>query len=380
MHLKLSPEFLAMAARMIDDQLDPAKVRPALGQVNYAGPGLPKVPDPAQAAGASPGVNPALDPKTPVIPPPQPLVPAGAGPSKPKAAGISDIAEAVAAIPSIESAIGSLKNEAKAKVISDWGKLKPGEKAAVVTTVVSIGIGALGGVASDPAARSLMLSQLNGKVLPVPKVPWLSVEVNTGEGNMMFGLHVDVGQLLPPSLGFGPGSPTAFEGPPGQREAADGGPGPAIGDAQSGGGTAHGVRALAGSGMPLPSSVRDRFETGLGTNLRSVRVHTGPEADRLARSVDAVAFTSGQDIFFRAGAYAPGKAEGLRLLAHETAHTVQQRAGPVAGVPTPGGLSVSQPGDPFEVAAKRDADRLARPPEPFRPGHRWSEIRAFANR
>jgi hypothetical protein len=383
-HLTLSPEFLALVQRQLDDQLDVAKLRPALGKVNYAAPGLPRLPTPGQAAATgTPGTIPAADPKSvPPVPQPEPLVPRGEGPEKPRSAEISDIAEAIAAIPAIENGLSTLKTEAKAKATADWGKLKPGEKAAVVTTVVSIAIGALGGAATDPGARSFLLGQLNGKILPVPKVPWLNVEVNTEGGNMMVGLHVDVGQLLPPSLGFGPGSPDPIGGPPvpepspWQRAVASdaagtmGGAGPPAGLH-----TADRVRALAGLGAPLPASVRHRFESELGSDLRSVRIHTGPEADHLTRAVDAVAFTSGQDIFFRSGAYAPSGSDGFRLLAHETAHTVQQRHGPVTGRPMPGGIAVSEPGDPFERAADQTAAELVRTA-----GHRWMDVRPVYRR
>jgi hypothetical protein len=117
--------------------------------------------------------------------------------------------------------------------------------------------------------------------------------------------------------------------------------------------------AAAGSGSRLESHVQRRLETGLGADLSGVQVHTDGEADHLARAVDAVAFTTGQDIFFRAGAYNPDSSEGLHLLAHEATHTVQQAAGPVAGTPTTGGLTISDPGDSFEQAAGRTADSVA---------------------
>src|SRR5207248_683463 len=94
---------------------------------------------------------------------------------------------------------------------------------------------------------------------------------------------------------------------------------------------------------------------GLGADLSGVRVHTDPEADHLARSVDATAFTSGSDIFFRQGAYEPGSSAGMKTLAHEAAHTVQQASGPVEGTPSAGGVSISDPGDRFERAADQAA-------------------------
>jgi hypothetical protein len=46
------------------------------------------------------------------------------------------------------------------------------------------------------------------------------------------------------------------------------------------------------------------------------------------------------------------------MLAHELTHVVQQRSGPVAGTPAPGGIMLSHPSDAFEQAAERSADRV----------------------
>lgn len=111
--------------------------------------------------------------------------------------------------------------------------------------------------------------------------------------------------------------------------------------------------AAPSGGVALDPAARAALEPHLGHNFADVRVHADAEADRLSRAVNAVAFTSGQDIYFRSGAYAPDRPEGLHLLAHEAAHTLQQAAGPVAGEPGPDGVRVSDPGDPFEQAADR---------------------------
>jgi hypothetical protein len=115
------------------------------------------------------------------------------------------------------------------------------------------------------------------------------------------------------------------------------------------------IQASAGGGAPLDANVQRQLEGGLGADLSRVRVHTDSEADRLSRSVDAVAFTSEQDIFFQQGAYNPHTQEGMRLLAHEATHTVQQAQGPAAGTPAAGGVSVSDPSDSFEQAAEKKA-------------------------
>src|SRR3954471_20874347 len=48
------------------------------------------------------------------------------------------------------------------------------------------------------------------------------------------------------------------------------------------------------------------------------------------RSIEARAFTLGRDIAFAPGEYAPGTAQGRRLIAHELAHVVQQTGTPTA--------------------------------------------------
>jgi hypothetical protein len=55
-----------------------------------------------------------------------------------------------------------------------------------------------------------------------------------------------------------------------------------------------------------------------------VRVHTDARAAASARAVNARAYTVGHDVVFGAGAYAPRSGRGVRLLAHELAHVVQQ--------------------------------------------------------
>jgi hypothetical protein len=80
-------------------------------------------------------------------------------------------------------------------------------------------------------------------------------------------------------------------------------------------------------GRPLPAAVRARFEPSLGRDLGDVRVHTGTAAARAADALHARAFTTGHDVVFAAGEYAPETPAGQRLIAHELAHVAQQAAG-----------------------------------------------------
>jgi hypothetical protein len=117
------------------------------------------------------------------------------------------------------------------------------------------------------------------------------------------------------------------------------------------------IRSAPG-GQPMDGNVQRELEGGLGSDLSGVRVHTDSQADTLTRQVNATAFTSGSHIFFRAGAYDPGSPAGRHTLAHEAVHTIQQAAGPVAGTPSDGGVSVSSPDDRFERAAEETAAHL----------------------
>lgn len=78
------------------------------------------------------------------------------------------------------------------------------------------------------------------------------------------------------------------------------------------------------SRSPLPDEVRSFMEPRFGADFSGVKVHTDAQADQLNRSVQARAFTTGQDVFFRQGEYNPASRGGQELIAHELTHVVQQ--------------------------------------------------------
>jgi len=82
--------------------------------------------------------------------------------------------------------------------------------------------------------------------------------------------------------------------------------------------------ALEGPGRPLEPGARRSLEARFGRDLSRVRVHDDARAAATAGSIDAAAFTVGEDIAFAPGRYDPSSDEGRRLLAHELAHVVQQ--------------------------------------------------------
>jgi hypothetical protein len=118
-----------------------------------------------------------------------------------------------------------------------------------------------------------------------------------------------------------------------------------------------GALNLAGSvGRPMPDAVRQKMESFFQTDFSQVRIHVGAQA----QSIGAVAFTTGHDIFFAPGHYAPESARGQQLLGHELTHVIQQRTNR-ARVPAGSGMLVLN--DP---ALEAEADRLGSQAAAFR--------------
>ncbi len=113
-----------------------------------------------------------------------------------------------------------------------------------------------------------------------------------------------------------------------------------------------------GGGEPLDAPLRAAMERAMGADLGDVRIHTEASAADSARSVQAHAYTVGNEIVFGQGQYDPSSAAGKRTLAHELTHVVQQRDGAVSGTPTGDGIAVSDPSDIFERAAEANADTV----------------------
>lgn len=89
----------------------------------------------------------------------------------------------------------------------------------------------------------------------------------------------------------------------------------------------HQLQRTKGNGKPLPAQTRAEFETSFGADFSKVRIHTGSTAKQLNQSIQAKAFTHGNDIHFGAGEFNPNTSAGKHLLAHELTHTIQQTGG-----------------------------------------------------
>jgi hypothetical protein len=102
-----------------------------------------------------------------------------------------------------------------------------------------------------------------------------------------------------------------------------------------------------GGGAALPAALLAKMEAAFGADFAAVRVHIGSQATRIG----ALAFTTGNDLYFAPGQYQPGTVRGQQLIGHELAHVIQQRQGRVRA--PGGGLAVVQ-----DAILEAEADRL----------------------
>lgn len=102
-------------------------------------------------------------------------------------------------------------------------------------------------------------------------------------------------------------------------------------------------------GQPLLPQFEAEMTKAFNSDFSRVRVHRDPFAHRAAHSLDAEAFTIGEDIYLGAEAPTSESTAGQSLIAHELAHVTQQR---MASSLTP---AVSRASDPSELTADQAA-------------------------
>jgi hypothetical protein len=132
------------------------------------------------------------------------------------------------------------------------------------------------------------------------------------------------------------------------------------------------INSARGSGQQLPNRLRRKMENAMGADFSGVKIHTDGKADVLNRSLNARAFTTGQDIFFKKGEYNPDSVEGQKLIAHESTHTIQQGAVPAlqpklqsnnSSIPS---IQLDDDDDSVTTRPRSNAMSLAKP-QPTRP-------------
>ncbi len=84
------------------------------------------------------------------------------------------------------------------------------------------------------------------------------------------------------------------------------------------------VGSLGSSGQPMSENSKSFFEPRFGQDFSGVKIHTDENAAKSAQSINALAYTSGNNIVFNSGQYSPESDSGKKLMAHELTHVVQQ--------------------------------------------------------
>ncbi len=122
------------------------------------------------------------------------------------------------------------------------------------------------------------------------------------------------------------------------------------------------IGSLHSTGQPIPEKTRSFFEPRFGRDFSNVRLHTGAVAAKSAQSINALAYTSGNNIVFNTGQYSPDSDSGKKLMAHELTHVVQQNGNiqpkliqrqsagdPAQNDPNYHSPTYVQPGGPFDT-------------------------------
>ena len=81
---------------------------------------------------------------------------------------------------------------------------------------------------------------------------------------------------------------------------------------------------LNSPGKPLNEETRAFMEYRFGFNFSNIRIHDDSKSSESAKKINALAYTSKNNIVFNEGKYSPNTNNGKRLLAHELTHVVQQ--------------------------------------------------------
>jgi hypothetical protein len=117
---------------------------------------------------------------------------------------------------------------------------------------------------------------------------------------------------------------------------------------------------LRSAGQSLDASTRNAMDSRFHHDFSRVRVHTDVEASESARALNALAYTLGRDVVFRAGHDAPATQAGKDLIEHELGHVIEQEARPDLGIQRK--ADPAKETDPEETEKKKKpAHRLAHP-------------------
>lgn len=84
------------------------------------------------------------------------------------------------------------------------------------------------------------------------------------------------------------------------------------------------ISCLNGGGKSLDTSTKKFFESRFDYDFSDVKIHDDAEAAISAQSINALAYTAGNNIVFGTNQFQPANDAGKKLLAHELTHVIQQ--------------------------------------------------------
>ncbi len=84
------------------------------------------------------------------------------------------------------------------------------------------------------------------------------------------------------------------------------------------------LESAKGNGGGLDHSTKTFMESRFSNDFSKVNIHTGGTAMELSESINAKAFTHGNDVFFNSSKFNPESNKDKHLLAHELTHVIQQ--------------------------------------------------------
>ena len=105
---------------------------------------------------------------------------------------------------------------------------------------------------------------------------------------------------------------------------------------------------LNSGGNTISKKTKDFFEPRFGYDFSDVKIHNNTSAARSAQSINALAYTTGNNIVFNENQYSPETDSGKRLLAHELTHVIQQNPNVKSNNPN---TIQRKPGDKHDLTA-----------------------------
>lgn len=136
------------------------------------------------------------------------------------------------------------------------------------------------------------------------------------------------------------------------------------------------VEGLSSTGNKLSNQERNFFEPKFGYDFSDVKIHTDNKASESANSINALAYTTGNNIVFNKGAYSPETDNGKKLIAHELTHVVQQNTSVKRKIiqKADDPAAVEKDPQPAEVVVEN------RPPRPSDPATQMANLLATAKK